>query len=1660
MNGALGKKKPAGHYTGKFIEGMALPGVLWAAAILATLSVLLLASIERSAHSALAGTREQNRQLALSLAHSLLERDLLAEVRAGSEMDEANTTEPPLVPLTYPKTAGNAVPYRTPNLPPNLLRQSRRPKDQLEAATVADDDNSHLVTVASGQNRPAMAVSTETPALNFPGISAARWNAPALLPLASPQSPHDRTPARSGTCRVGGKTTQWTWSAPDWIVLRRDGSVGTKWSDLLRAGGADLAGAESASIRWAYQIYDCGGLIDLSHAGYDPTVLPQEDAARKGAPAFADLTQIGLDADATRTLVRWRNETSSNLPDGPPYHNRVLNLLLGPTRGPYWFGNAAGPHPSLAGRRFASRRQLLQFLESIPTKPGAFSPVLAGEYATHFSRALEQPSFRPGAWDQPQLRHKVPRIVCPAAGTEDKLHPIRVASLLPAGDLRIQMNLPYEMALGNYRGGNDAWGTFAQRRDAASGQSAVQDAINPRIQEVRVTVPFIRRDGTPAEIGEPLVKTRFPLSRLAWLTHRGPSATLSPGDPLYNAQGTPEAIKACFGLQWTRDNGRNYHPGDGPGTPEDQSGSFFWMYDHRSAGGNIQPESIARLSQVADAGREPDFFELLKAGILVGSIGKASAKNHAGMEGWPHDPATFAQLRDKNPTHQILQIGANIIDQSDPDSFPTVVKIGARQYVPPGGDCFVPTFTARGVENLPYLYRLHWRAVPNLNDQPKPRHDKIVEITSGFSAFFDDGFHCGTTSLIAFPELWNPHLPPRRPSHNTLKLRMLAVAEDPEGPAGPENQFRPLFPLLGTRWKTLMLSGERDDQHAHFSSWPGGAFAFSINTPGKSTKVFFHDRRFSSSYEFFGTSAGANDHHSGRLSTNNPAEPSSYLFWGAMPQGNNLTKYAVEGFAFWRLSSADFAPIPPAVHPTNPIPPSFWRGHSYSLRSVANKDGSRPVWFAPADGRVNGQTLVEGPPSPDPNAPSTPVLELRNSEITFQLPLLQTHLFREPTSLCRRGLPQGTGADFGGSNFFHSTPYLGALLGADGESWLGFSLGEVPSQFIAAQRLVSAPKTTLQGTPEKVDSSGAPSTTGTLWRFFVVPVNLVVQRNWCLMTLHLQYQDPSTSKWITYDEKFAGMDGRMVPDQPPFQGQWNAVPVEGTSPSQAWASPALCWADPRTPRFGAFQCYAYNWSNAVHPEGNAPPKALPLPPSPTGAGLSDRPTHSGTSKSVTATGGGPALYNLGWTRFKAAIEQDPAILTSQYEKATAWWAVRSLVQPPSLNANDYGWISRLGNPASASSTGITGARGFSHFWEDYSHDAGAQESTETGRWQYWADCFRPGWLSENIAPSPAAPERQAYADPDDVIRRAAGGRAPDNGYSSNLDGLPLAQQSGSPNRSRPVILDRAFRSVAELGYVFRGAPWKQLDFSFPETADAALLDLFCLSEPPVGLRPLGSGKINLNSRQEPVLRALLSGALRDELDPATQIRAAKEIANTAQAILDHTSGTGLGRGPLSNLSELAGRTLGKNLQLPGINSIPNAFTAITTAPTGDSATLYTSVAPHTVTAPERNPDTSPGQPVTWTFSGLSADLDSAFADVADRKIPRLRETALRALVDSGQVRVWNLLLDVIVQTGRYPYSAVSASEFLVETESRAWVHLAIDRYTGEVLDRQVEMVEP
>jgi hypothetical protein len=67
-------------------------------------------------------------------------------------------------------------------------------------------------------------------------------------------------------------------------------------------------------------------------------------------------------------------------------------------------------------------------------------------------------------------------------------------------------------------------------------------------------------------------------------------------------------------------------------------------------------------------------------------------------------------------------------------------------------------------------------------------------------------------------------------------------------------------------------------------------------------------------------------------------------------------------------------------------------------------------------------------------------------------------------------------------------------------------------------------------------------------------------------------------------------------------------------------------------------------------------------------------------------------------------------------------------------------------------------------------------------------------------------------------------------------------------------------------------------------------------------------------------------------------------------------------------------------------------------------------------------------------------------------------TIARALGELHQTRTWNLLIDLIAQSGRYPSNANTLAGFVVEGEVHYRVHVAIDRFTGQVLDKQIEVV--
>jgi hypothetical protein len=243
----------------------------------------------------------------------------------------------------------------------------------------------------------------------------------------------------------------------------------------------------------------------------------------------------------------------------------------------------------------------------------------------------------------------------------------------------------------------------------------------------------------------------------------------------------------------------------------------------------------------------------------------------------------------------------------------------------------------------------------------------------------------------------------------------------------------------------------------------------------------------------------------------------------------------------------------------------------------------------------------------------------------------------------------------------------------------------------------------------------------------------------------------------------------------------------------------------------------------------------------------------------------------------------------------------------------------------------------------------------------------------------------SYVDRDGVLRMGDSGMYPST--QDNTAGNPFAGNSVRP-QDRPVILNRPFQSVAELGYVLRDDPWRSLDFFSANSADAALLDLFSVNEFPTGVV---AGRINLNSQNSVALQAILNSTITDTVAGTT----VSNPAAVAQALATFTLTT-----PLVNKADLVNKFVGSTTALPSTD----------------------------------------------------------FGSTDEQNIKAQREAAVRSLVGVGQTRTWNLMIDLVAQAGRYPPTAQTLDQFVVEGERRYWLHLAIDRFTGKVIAQKLEPV--
>ena len=263
-------------------------------------------------------------------------------------------------------------------------------------------------------------------------------------------------------------------------------------------------------------------------------------------------------------------------------------------------------------------------------------------------------------------------------------------------------------------------------------------------------------------------------------------------------------------------------------------------------------------------------------------------------------------------------------------------------------------------------------------------------------------------------------------------------------------------------------------------------------------------------------------------------------------------------------------------------------------------------------------------------------------------------------------------------------------------------------------------------------------------------------------------------------------------------------------------------------------------------------------------------------------------------------------------------------------------------------------------------------------------------------------EAKAAGDPTDTATPT-----PKNPYNWITDtGLATGTKKALPPFT-PIVLNHGFTTVGDLGYGLKTeSGFKRIDFhTWPQVAgslDAALLDFFTYN--PVDHNYPRVGIANLNTKNVPVVAAVLQNALKKDVD---------------------------------------------------VSPTPNPYPTV-------SSTEATNAAQAIVNATTAQPALNRAEIARLTSVAASQISTAGFA--AGEETEKVPEAIARALSEIGQTRTWNLMIDVIAQTGKYKPNAPdrTASNFIVQGEKRYWLHIALGRDLNggnvDVLGAQLEEV--
>jgi hypothetical protein len=231
--------------------------------------------------------------------------DFKQEIVNGSTATSTGLAVP--MPTVYysPTNKQYVVPQRNVAGIPNLIRISSG-SDSLAAPAIG--------------SRASAVNSSTNPSVNGRSVGPAKWNSHYLIPRSNPSD------------TTGDSTPTNTFVAPDWVIVTRNGpSIQTAIGSGPTALNNPIGTNTNYVIgRYAYAVYDEGGLLDLNVAGFPtPTSNPSAwttDIGRKGVLAFADLTALPttpgntMSTAAINAIVGFRNyATATGTPPQSPW---------------------------------------------------------------------------------------------------------------------------------------------------------------------------------------------------------------------------------------------------------------------------------------------------------------------------------------------------------------------------------------------------------------------------------------------------------------------------------------------------------------------------------------------------------------------------------------------------------------------------------------------------------------------------------------------------------------------------------------------------------------------------------------------------------------------------------------------------------------------------------------------------------------------------------------------------------------------------------------------------------------------------------------------------------------------------------------------------------------------------------------------------------------------------------------------------------------------------------------------------------------------------------------------------------------------------------------------------------------------------------------------